>query len=858
VAPGAGLQSRQLTDLPTNGRDFARFSLLTPGANPRSASMADLPFNGLTIFLNSYSMDGVDASRVDVPFLANGAERGARLFTGSLETIAEFRVQSSNYEAQYGRAASAYINIATKSGGNRLHADLFGYLRNSLFDARNFFNTKPNPQAKFQYGDFGANLSGPLRKNHTFFFANYEGARQRIGVTGTGTTLSPSLRGQVLAQSPALAPILAEFPAGTAKTADPLVDLYTTVSVSRVREDTGSFRLDHNFGDRNMLFVRANGNDSHVRGPLFAISPPALGLLDSQDVPVRTTNLAVHDQHLFGPHFLIELLAGMQRVASQYNAATGYPVVSVSTLSIAPGGGANQKNTGVSDQAGSDMSYTTGAHSWKWGASVYRIQHDVRTTDSSRITFTSLDDFAANSAATATYAPGIPGRSVRAWQLGLYVQDSWRVRRNLTVDVGLRYDYEPPIFDPAHLGQPFDRGTQSLDPPGAAYYEASTDNFGPRLAATWQPGARWTVRAGYGIYFEPYPVGYAALSIPQNSLPGSTTLLRQQIPGLGYPIAPLLPLGTVALPSAAGFDQSHRDTYAQQWNATVAWRLSEDMTLQTAYVANHALNLRRRYNINLFDPVLKRRPNPAFSDILIEATDAQSIYDGLQISLTERFHRGLVFALHYTWSHAIDDAGDENFSSSQPQDINNVGAERGNGSQDVRHAASFNAVYELPFGRGKRLLAGWQVAGLGLLRTGIPTSVTIPLSQTGNGATVNQRPDIVFGTSPYPSRQSVDGWLNPAAFTLPAVGSFGNSGRNTVFGPGLAQIDVSVVKNTRLSESSNLQFRAEGFNLFNHPNFAQPGAVFGSGSFGRILNTLGRTLGMGTARQIQLALRLQF
>jgi hypothetical protein len=270
------------------------------------------------------------------------------------------------------------------------------------------------------------------------------------------------------------------------------------------------------------------------------------------------------------------------------------------------------------------------------------------------------------------------------------------------------------------------------------------------------------------------------------------------------------------------------------------------------------LNLRRRYNINLFDPVLKRRPNPAFSDILIEATDAQSIYDGLQISLTERFHRGLVFALHYTWSHAIDDAGDENFSSSQPQDINNVGAERGNGSQDVRHAASFNAVYELPFGRGKRLLGGWQVAGLGLLRTGIPTTVTIPLSQTGNGATVNQRPDIVFGTSPYPSRQSVDGWLNPAAFTLPAVGSFGNSGRNTVFGPGLAQIDVSVVKNTRLSESSNLQFRAEGFNLFNHPNFAQPGAVFGSGSFGRILNTLGRTLGMGTARQIQLALRMQF
>jgi hypothetical protein len=278
------------------------------------------------------------------------------------------------------------------------------------------------------------------------------------------------------------------------------------------------------------------------------------------------------------------------------------------------------------------------------------------------------------------------------------------------------------------------------------------------------------------------------------------------------------------------------------------------------------MNLRRRYNINLFDPALGRRPNPNFADILIEAGDAQSIYDGLQTSWTERFHKGLVFAFHYTWSHNIDNAGDESFASSQPQDVNNLRADRGNGGQDVRHAASFNAVYELPFRRTKTglggarrwIAGGWQVGGLGLFRTGVPTTVLIPISQSGNGSTIDQRPDAAPGIAPYPARQTADHWFNPAAFALPLPGKFGNLGRNTLFGPGLAQVDVSAIKNTRLSELVNLQFRAEFFNVINHPTFAQPVALLGSSSFGKVLNTLGRTLGMGTARQIQLALRLQF
>ena len=181
--------------LPINGRDYARFSLLAPGAVARTNLIADLSFNGLQTVDNQFAIDGVDASRVDQAYVANGLERGARLLTGSLESIDEFRVQTSNYQAQYGRAAGSYVNIATKSGNNQFHGSLFEYFRNDALDARNFFNMKPAPAAELRFNDFGSSFGGPIQKDKTFFFVNYEGSRQRIGITGTGTTPSDLLQG---------------------------------------------------------------------------------------------------------------------------------------------------------------------------------------------------------------------------------------------------------------------------------------------------------------------------------------------------------------------------------------------------------------------------------------------------------------------------------------------------------------------------------------------------------------------------------------------------------------------------------------------------------------------------------------
>jgi hypothetical protein len=866
---GKEFDSLQLLDLPINGRDYARFSLLAPGAVARTNLIADLSFNGLQTVDNQFAIDGVDASRVDQAYVANGLERGARLLTGSLESIDEFRVQTSNYQAQYGRAAGSYVNIATKSGNNQFHGSMFEYFRNDALDARNFFNAEPAPAAELRFNDFGSSFGGPIQKNKTFFFVNYEGSRQRIGITGTGTTPSDLLRQDVATTSPALVPIVSQFPLGTSSTNNPLIDNYTVVGVSDVREDTGSVRIDHYFDQDDSLFVRVNFNDSHVFGPLFGINASALGVSDFQNVPIRTTNVALHHVHVFSARFVNEFLAGMQRWADQSISDTPYPLVTVTQLTIAPGTRGRSKETNTSYQIGDSMSYTLGAHDLKWGVAAYRVQVDIYSSSISSIAYTSLQNFIDNSAAEATFTVGNPGSATRAYQVGAYVQDTWQVRPGLTLEYGLRYDFETPPYDPANLAQTFDTRASTLAPPGTAYFRSNTRDLGPRLAVAWQAAKRLTFRGGYGIFWQDYPVGNGAYSIPLNNIPGNTTLLGQQIPDLGYPLTPFLSEGSHPLPTAAGFNWINRDTYVQQWNVTSEFAVTNAAMLDIAYVGNHGLNLQGVLNINLLDPALGQRPNTSFADINIMEDTGQSIYDALQVSFRQRLWRGLQFDLNYTWAHAIDDVEDAGLFSPEPQDNNYLKAERGNGSGDIRHSVSYDLIYNPPIGEGRsflgeakgiagKLVSGWQVASLGILHTGVADTVALGANTFGNGDFINQRPNAVAGVDPYAQPQTANQWLNPAAFAMPAAGTFGNLGRNTIFGPGLAQIDFSVLKDTPITESTKLQFRAEIFNLANHPNFAQPNTTFGSPSFGEIFNTIGRTLGMGTSRQIQLALRFSF
>jgi len=867
ASTGRVLDNEEVGELPINGRDYARFSLLTPGAIFRSNFIADLTFDGLHSVHNQFSIDGIDASRVADPFMANGFERGARLLTGSLDTVEQFNVQTSGYSAEYGRAAGSYINIATKSGTNDFRGTAYDYLRNNILDARNFFATT-GPAPEFRFNDFGGNIGGPIRKEKTFFFLNYEGLRQRIGITGSGTVPSALERSAVEATSSRLTPILNMFPIGTSAGPDQLTDNYTTTQVSDVREDTASIRFDQLFSTHDSAFVRVNVNDSDVDGPLFGVVPSSLGVDDHQSVPVRTTNVAIHEEHVFASGLVNDFLAGMQRWVSQIDTAEPLPLTTIVGYSVIPGTQGNSLENNTSFQYGDTMSKVKGRHALTWGGTIYCIWVNTNSTAKPTMQFNSPQEFVNDQLSTVTIDNATPGNGVRATQIGLFVDDKFQVLPTLSLDVGLRYDIETVPHDSRYATRPYDTRTGTLGPPGDPYFAINNKDFGPRVGIAWSPTPQFVIRSGYGIYFQDYPVGLG-LFVPGNTVQGNVTLLQQQIPNLSYPYDPFLSqVAAPPPPIVAGFPWDKPDTYANQWNLSIADQLSRNMSFQVAYVGNHGVNLLREEGINYFDPTLSARPNPNFGNITLQTNSGFSSYNALQLSFVRRAGKaGLSFQANYTFGHAIEDVQDPSVSASDPQNLNNIKAERGNSSGDVRQNFTFDLLYDVPLGErhrvlssglGSKLASGWRVSTLGILRTGVADTVYIGTNTFGNGDFINQRPDCVAGVDPYAHPQTTSHWLNPAAFSMPAVGTFGNCGRNTIYGPNFRNVDFSILKETKLGETCNLEFRAEFFNIFNHPAFAQPDTTFGTPGFGEIFNTLGRTLGAGTSRQIQFALKFSF
>jgi len=854
---GATISRRDLMSLPINGRDYTRLSLLAPGALTRTNQLADLSFNGLFSVHNQYSIDGVEATRIDQPYVANGLERGARLLTGGLDSIAEFRIHTSTYQAEYGRAASALINIATTTGTNFLRGSAFGYLRNQRLDARNFFNTTLFPKAPFTYTDFGLNVTGPIVRNSTFFSANYEGSRQQLGITGSGTVPSASLRDLTRLTSPGLSALLSVLPQGSSPSSNPFVDFYSTVANLAIREDTGSVKLNQRLSSKGSVYVRVNINDSHVRGPLFGNQPAALGLRDQQDVPVRVTNIAAGGQWLLSATAVNDTLFGVQDIDSVLNTSMArVPLFSIAGVSIQPGDRGSTISSNRSYQFGDTFSLQSGSHSIKTGATFRHQALFLKTAALQLLTFSSLDDFARNNLASAVIVAANPGSRVAANEANVFIQDTWKIARTLTLDYGLRYDLFAAPFDPAGQARPFDLRQNSLAPAGSPFFRTNRRNFAPRFGFAWQIKGGYTLRGGYGMFYNVYPVGFGDLS--RNSLPGNTTLLAQLVPGLSYPVDSFLTGVGAALPNVSGFEWHKPDLYTHQWNFFLVKRLGESTMIRAGHIGNRGLHLRRNLNVNLVDSTLGRRPFQGFADVNIETASGKSWYTAAELSVIRSFARRFSGTLNYTWSHAIDDVSDPAvLATSQPQDNRNFRTEKGNGSGDARHRLQASGVFDLPLGRG-RFLEGWQLVTTAYLRTGIATTVTMLGNTAGTGNFINQRPDAALGVSPYSLNRGVDSWLNAAAFRRPQLGSFGNLGRGTVTGPPFAQIDGSLANTWRLSRSKQLQCRVDVFNILNHPNFAQPDTVFGSTSFGRIFQTAGNRIGLGTARQIEVSLRLSF
>jgi hypothetical protein len=345
--------------------------------------------------------------------------------------------------------------------------------------------------------------------------------------------------------------------------------------------------------------------------------------------------------------------------------------------------------------------------------------------------------------------------------------------------------------------------------------------------------------------------------------------LQQNIPTLSYPITASSSQGTAPVPAYTAFNQHHPDWYAQQWNFTVKQALPNHVELTVAYVGNHAVDLRDQRLLNLFSPALGARPYPQYGNITVENDDAQSHYDALQVTVNRRFSTGLFLSVNYTWSKEIDDVQDYGLYSTLPQNQNCQACDTGPGTNDIRNNGTFSALYNLPMGHdqkffnsysgfGNTIVSGWQINTVGLVRSGIADLPLIGVNTYGNADTTNQRPNVVYGVSVIPANQSITNFWNAAAFSIPAAGTFGNAARGVLYGPSAWDADVSLLKTTNIGEHGKLQFRAEIFNIFNHPTFALPYNVVGTSSFGQILSTFGSTLGFGVSRQIQLALKYTF
>ena len=858
------IHARRVNELPLNGRDFTRLALFAPGVVQTSSLVASIAVNATGVSQNNFLLDGIDATRIDDSYPSNGFERGSRLQTASVESIEEFRVLTDNYSAEYGRAAGAVISAVTKSGTNLFHGSGYSFFRSDRFDARNFFDGPEKPP--FDMTQFGGSLSGPIRRNRIFFFNSYEGSRKDLGATASGTVPSAAFRTGV---APALRPILASIPLPTQATSGADTGLIHYSENTNVEENIYSIRVDAKVSERDSFYSRYNVQDSLVNGPQYVVFPAALSG-QQQHVPIRTQGFATSYVRILRTNLVNEGKFGINRFAALLgqrdpNSPQPIPQTTLTGVNVVPGLAADTSQRNTSFEWIDNVSWSHGVHTVKTGANIRRVWHDYDSTAATTLVFASLSDFASNHPSQATLTPAIPTAFIRGWTYGGYVQDDLRTTSRLTVNAGLRYDYTPPYTDVDNRVRNFDVTTMQLTAPGAQLYKPDRDDFAPRLGLTYDVrGSGQTIlRGGFGYYYSLYTPVSAETLLTSNA-PGATLLTRTQDPTLQYPVASLA-AGISRPPTRRATDPNREDNYNRQATVSLQQQLGASTAVMIGYVGNWSRNNERSRPRNLIDPVTGQRPNPQFSQVLFAESSGSATYHALQTSINRRFSNGLSFNANYTYSHLMDDI----VSPQNP--FASWDLEWAHGAREVRHNLSVNALYELPFGSGKRwgnsgggvhhVLGGWQVNGVVLAHSGLPYTVTLgTVTQSGTGWTTNQRPNVVSNVDHVGAINGPTGWLNSAAFSNPTAGTFGTLGRNTERGPDFIQVDGSVFKNVQLAGNQRVQLRVEVFNLINRLQLpSAPNANFlAPATFGQFFNTFGRTEGFGTSRQIQFAVRYLF
>lgn len=920
---GVNVTPEEVQSLPVNGRNFANLMTLATGAtSDGNGGWSSVRFNGKSNQQNYLNYDGVDGTYVwdASPGYLSATGSQFRLQT-SMESVAEFRVASGLAPAESGLGSGGNITVVTKSGGNAYRGSAFWYGRNDALDSASTYDGKKQP---LEMNQFGGSIGGPISQRRTFFFASYEGLKQRTGLSFTEAVPSDEARRRILAgepvgsgagQSPArtqaVAPLLAGFPRGTTPTSNPLVALLTVDSEATQTEHTLSGRLDHRFGDNDAFYVRYMYSAGEVDTPDRTVTPRRV--LATQ----HPQNLMANWQRIMGASVVNEVKVGMNLPHTDANAfgPAGYDPTGVSlsgsftSSSIDARGTTGIARSGLLIRATSASSTTgsvfepmslsfantttwnTGRHTMKVGVEYRRIQSDFRFLGSTEISYNGINEFIDNR--PNTYAVTVDSPMFRPQQYYFvgFAQDTWRLGERLTLDLGLRYDYYSVVREAEGRARPFfvEENAFSADPDN--FYDSDANNVAPRLSAAYLLTRKTVLRAGFGYYYGPgqfedriQPIeNYITRNRVQASdVPGN---------GLAYPVDTAL---LKSLLSIRGYTHHYPAEYNIQYGVSVQQELPGAINFSVGYTGSEGRDMFLRGVGNVLDPVTRVRPVPSYGQIDFKTggcVDGISLagtypiggcgrasYDALQIGVTRRFQGGFTGGFNYQYSRNKGTTQGSN-EAATTQNTFDFDSEYGTNPQDIPHTFNGSVVYQIP-GTGT-FTGGWRVGAILNARSGVPINVTIsrPDNVTVAGATVTnipggnsrgtQRPDLVPGVSPYLENGGVR-WLNPAAFAAPQPGTFGNLPRNFLRGPSFAQVDLMVSKDVRFTQTQSLQLRVEVFNIANRLNYENPATVLPNGApgvpftdalagtFGYMLGPLNRTVGLGTARQVQISARYLF
>jgi hypothetical protein len=887
VSVGQVINQRAVQEIPLNGRYFIDLGLLIPGSvtPPQNGFLSPPTRGGGSLTLNTAG------NREDtVNFQINGITLNDQVnnilnFNPPLTSVQEFKIDNSTFSAEYGRNSGAIVNVATRSGTQDFHGELYEFFRNEALDARNFFNFTSSTPPPFKRNQFGGAVGGPLKlprfgeggpfltsgKHRAFFFFNYEVLRQRQGVDLNSLVLSDSQRASVT--DPVIRKLIELIPranffdsAGTPR----------FVGSAPASADVNQWTIDinYNLSEKDRLhgyyaYQRALRTEPNLQGNTI----PGFGDIRRGLRQLLTLN----ETHIFGAAIVNELRLGFNRIyfTARANAELDPATIGINDgvsrpiglpqINIAGGlnfGGPAQLPQGRGDTtiiASDSLSYLRGRHSLKLGGEYRLFYNNNFTLDTGLFNFPSVAAFLAGNANSFSITLSDRVNSIKQPAIGLFVQDSFKWRANLTLDLGLRYDLN---FTPTERYDRFivfDAQTASLLRVGRDIdqpYHTNNKNFQPRLGFAWDPFStgKTSVRAAYAILVE-QPMTNAVLNTSSN-------------PSLAIPLTftgtirldNAISLARAAGNSLVSVDQNYDNAYVQSWNLNLQRELRPDLALMVGYFGSKGTHLRISRNLN--QPVNGVRPFPRLSDSSPELPGASlgnitqvesssnSSYNAVWATVNRRFSEGLQLNASYTWSKSID----YNSLSSPPtvitvQNSYNLRGDRGLSDFDARHRFVLSGLYELPF-QGNQVVEGWQLAAIVQSQSGNPVNL-VTSNSTVNGVANTLRPDI---TGPITLGRSVNGWFDPSVF-VPVTG-FGNLGRGVIIGPAFNNTDFSIMKNTKLNERVRLQFRAEVFDLFNHANFGQPGRVAGSATFGQITNTRFPTGDSGSSRQLQFALKL--